>query len=220
MKNNRTIIITWVLALLPLLAVAILYSRLPGRIPTHWDINGTVTYGSKSTIWMVAGLSPVMAVLFGILPKIDPRRKNYAKFQDYYDGFRIVMLLFLLVLTGVILSESLSPGHISVGRVISICVGILFVYIGNILPKIKNNFFMGIKTPWTLSDPDVWNRSNRLGGRLFFWFGLAFTVGGLFLSETANFVILMLGVAAISALPALMSYVWYRQKSSEREDPS
>ncbi|MPM26009.1 Immunity protein SdpI [bioreactor metagenome] len=216
--NKRTIIITWLLALLPLAAVAVLYGRLPGRIPTHWDINGTVTYGSKSTIWMVAGLSPLMTVLFGVLPKIDPRRKNYAKFQEYYDGFRIVMLLFLLVLTGVILSESLSPGHISVGRVISICVGILFVYIGNILPKIKNNFFMGIKTPWTLSDPDVWNRSNRLGGRLFFWFGLAFAVGGLFLPETANFVILMIGVVAISALPTLMSYVWYRQKSSDKEE--
>jgi len=215
MTNKRTIIITWVLALLPLAAVAVLYSSLPGRIPTHWDINGTVTYGSKNTIWMVAGLSPLMAVLFGVLPKIDPRRKNYAKFQEYYDGFRIVILLFLLVLTGVILSESLSPGHISVGRIVPICVGILFAYIGNILPKIKNNFFMGIKTPWTLSDPDVWNRSNRLGGRLFFWFGIVFAVGGLFLPESVYFAILMIGVVAISGLPTLMSYVWYRQKSSK-----
>jgi len=212
MTNKRLQILIWVLALLPVVIVAIFYGRLPEQIPTHWNIDGTVTYGGKSTILMMAGLSPVMAILLRVMPKIDPRKKNYAKFQSYYDEFIVVLLLFLLMMVGVVLSESFLPGRISVGRVVTIAMGILFVFLGNLLPKIKNNFFMGLRTPWTLSDPDVWNRAHRLGGKLFFWFGLVIAASGLLLPETASFAIMMMAVLAISGVPAVMSYVWFRQK--------
>ncbi len=75
------------------------------------------------------------------------------------------MLLFLMLVNGIVLSESLYPGRISVGRVITSGVGILFVFLGNIMPKIKNNFFMGLRNPWTLSDPDVWNRATAWEAR-------------------------------------------------------
>lgn len=216
MVNKRTLLLIWVLALLPVAATALLYGILPARIPTHWNLDGSVTYSGKLEIWLIAGLSPVMALLLLLLPKIDPRRKNYLRFQRYYDGFIVVLMFFLLLMTGVILSESIRPGHISVGRAVTVAVGILFVFLGNLLPKVKNNFFMGFRTPWTLSDPDVWNRTNRLGGRLFFWFGLVIAAGGLFLPETANFAVLMAGVVVISALPAVMSLVWYRRRGRDQ----
>jgi len=212
MTNKRLQIFIWILALLPVVIVALLYGRLPAQIPTHWNINGTVTYGGKSTVLMMAGLSPLMAALLWVLPKIDPRRKNYDKFRTYYDGFIVALLLFLLMTDCVVLSESFRPGRISVGRVVTIAVGILFVFLGNLLPKVKNNFFMGLRTPWTLSDPDVWNRVHRLGGKLFFWFGLLIAASGLLLPETVSFAITMITAVVVSAVPAVMSYVWYRQK--------
>jgi uncharacterized membrane protein len=195
--------------------VGLLYGSLPAHIPTHWNIGGSVTYSGKSSILIIAGPSPVMAVLLRVMPKIDPRKENYAKFQGYYDGFIVVLLLFLLMMDGVILSESFWPGRISVGKVVTIALGILFVFLGNLLPKVKNNFFMGLRTPWTLSDPDVWNRAHRLGGKLFFWLGLVIILCGLLLPEVAAFVAIMIGVLIVSAVPAIMSYVWYRQKQRQ-----
>lgn len=218
MTNKRFWILIWVLALLPAVITAVLYARLPAMIPTHWNIDGSVTYGSKTTILMLAGMSPAMALLFWVLPKIDPRKKNYEKFRGYYDGFILVLMLFLLMMDGVVLSESLWPGHISVGRVVNMAVGLLFIFLGNLMPKVKNNFFMGVRTPWTLSDPDVWNRTNRLGGKLFFWFGLVITLGSLFLPETALFAIMMLGVLTVSAVPITMSFLWYRKKQGKDDE--
>lgn len=217
MTNKRLWILIWILALLPAAVTALLYSSLPAQIPTHWDLNGTVAYGAKSTVWMLAGLSPLMAVMFLILPKIDPRKKNYEKFKVYYDGFIVALLLFMLMMDGVVLSESLWPGRISVGRVVTIAIGILFVFLGNLMPKVKNNFFMGIRTPWTLSNPDVWNRANRLGGRLFFWFGLVIALSALLLSEKTTFFVMMAGVVVVSCVPIIMSYVWYRRKQDIEE---
>ena len=215
---NRRLMLSLVLALLPVLAVAALYGRLPDQVPIQWGLEGEVSYGPKVTLWGLALLSPGLLALLRVLPKVDPRRRNYARFQGCYDGFCLVLTLFLGGLVGVVLVESLRPGTISVGRVVTFCVGLLLVFLGNLLPKVKNNFFMGVRTPWTLSDPDVWNRANRLGGRCFFWFGLALAAGGLLLPEAVNFLLLLAGVAVVVILPGLMSYIWYQKKQKDPVD--
>lgn len=211
MKNKRNLIILWILALIPVLAVAVLYGRLPAEVPVHWSLDGTVSYGPKSTLWITALIPVAGAAFLPLLPKIDPRRQNYQKFQGYYDGFCIVFTLFMLLLNLVVLSESLHPGRISVAVVISAAVGILFMFIGNLLPKVKSNFFMGIKTPWALSDTDVWNKTHRLGGALFFISGLVMVVTSFWLGDVARFSLLMALVLVAAFLPTVMSYVWYRQ---------
>ena len=85
------------------------------------------------------------------------------------------------------------------------------------MPKFKSNFFAGTRTPWSLSDPDVWNRTQRLSGRIFFALGLALLPAGLLLPEEAMFAILLAGVAAVVIAPTVMSYLWYRQKHPEGE---
>ena len=212
MKNKRILLFAWVLALIPLVLVAVLYARLPAQIPTHWNLNGTVTYSGKAMAWLTAGLSPVLLLLLQVIPKLDPRKKNYERFRPYYDGFCLFLAAFLLALNGVTLSEALSPGRISVGKVVILMVGVLFLFLGNILPKFKSNFFAGIRTPWALDDPDVWNRTQRLGGILFAVTGLVMLLSGLLLPETVAFVLLMVCVAALLVVPILCSYLWYRQK--------
>ena len=122
------------------------------------------------------------------------------------------LLLFLLTLTAVTLVEALRPGTLSVGRVVTLALGVLLAFLGNRLPKVKSNFFLGFRTPWTLSDPDVWNRTHRAGGILFFALGAALVPCGLFLPEQAAFGVLLAGVLAAALTPVVLSYIWYRQK--------
>ena len=88
---------------------------------------------------------------------------------------------------GIALVEAFRPGTVSMGRVVSALVGLLFLFLGNLMGKVKPNFFMGIRNPWTLSDPDVWNRTHRLGGGLFFLAGLAAVVSAPLLPEQVTF---------------------------------
>ena len=165
MKNPNMRILTYLLAAASLLLAAVLYPKLPAQIPTHWDLDGTVTYGGRHMIFLTAGTGLPMALLFDILPKIDPRRQNYQKFGSYYDAFCVLIQLFMLVMNAVMITEALQPGTLSVPMVVMLGIGLLFLFIGNTMPKFKSNFYMGIKTPWTISSEEVWRKTHRLGGK-------------------------------------------------------
>ena len=204
----------WLLALLPFLLVAAVYSRLPDQVPMHWGFDGEINrYGSKNELWLMAALGPLFALLFQFLPRLDPRKRNYEKFQKYYDAFGVVITAFVTVTMGIALVEAFRPGTVSMGRVVSALVGLLFLFVGNLMGKIKPNFFMGIRTPWTISDPDVWNRAHRLGGGLFFLTGLVTVISALLLPEAVTFWVLLAGALAAALAPTVMSYLWYRKKS-------
>ncbi|WMJ84911.1 SdpI family protein [Oscillospiraceae bacterium LTW-04] len=212
MKMKKPVIfLVGVLALLPLALTAWFYPRLPATIPMHWNIDGTVRYDPKYNLWIVSALSPLLAVLFPVMAKIDPRRRNYQKFSAAYQGFMIVILLFFLMMNSIVISEALNPGRISVSTVVTIGVGLLFVFLGNIMPKIKSNFYMGARTPWTLSDPDVWFKTNRLSGYLFFISGIIICVCPFILTEKMTFIVLMAITVIVAVIPAVMSYLWYRK---------
>ena len=122
MKNRKLRILTYVLALAGILLAAVLYPSLPEQIPTHWDMDGNVTYGGRYTIFITAGMGLLFAVMFDVLPKIDPRRQNYEKFGSFYDLFCVLMELFLLIINGVIITETLRPGTVSVPMAITLSI--------------------------------------------------------------------------------------------------
>lgn len=212
MKSKKMRILVYVLAIIPVIALALLYGRLPEQIPTHWNLDGSVTYSGKETAWMLVLMAPVFSVLFDVLPHIDPRKSNYGRFGKYYDGFCVFMVLFFLVINGITLSEAMYPGKISVSTAVMLMVSVMFIFLGNMMPKIKSNFYFGIKTPWTLSDEDVWNKSQRLSGHLFFWGGLVMLLSTFLLSDYALFAVVMVFVVVTVVVPLVMSYVWYRKK--------
>ncbi|MCI8517426.1 MAG: DUF1648 domain-containing protein [Hungatella sp.] len=207
--------VIWILSLLPLVLAAAVYSRLPAQIPTNWGVNGEVSYGSKNNIWIIAGMSPLMAGLFQVLPAIDPKKKNYQKFPEVYQSFQLFMQVFLLVTTAIIITESFRPGTIHVSAVITAMCGILFMTFGNMLPKFRQNFFCGFKTPWALSDETVWNKTHRLGGRLMFGAGILGFAGAFLPDDRAKILLLVLPLTAATVIPYIMSYVWFRQISRE-----
>lgn len=216
MKSKRNIALMWGVSLVPVLILTVIYGKMPETVPTNFGFDGTINaYGPKSTLWMMAGLGPLMALLFQFLPKIDPRKRNYEKFQKYYDIFAIFMELFLLGIDSLLFVEILRPGTVSIGRAVTVLVCLLFLLIGNMLGKIKHNYFFGIRTPWTLSDPDVWNRTHRLGGRMWFVTGVVLLPCCLLLPEKVFFVLLMAGILGSSAVLFVLSYLWYRRKHRE-----
>lgn len=212
MKNKKLRMITYALAAVGLLITALVYRWLPDLIPTQWGYNGEVTYSPRRNIWICSGLLPLMAILFDFMPKIDPRRGNYVKFSTHYDSFCIFIQVFLLMMLGITLSESFYPGNISVGKIVTIIVGVLFMFFGNIMPKIKSNFYFGLKTPWTLSDEEIWRKTHRLGGKTMFAAGvLSLIIGWPLAGNRTSFIILAILLFSV-LIPILMSYIWWRQK--------
>lgn len=212
MKNKRSILLMWVLSLLPAILVLACSPFLPERVPIHWNLDGTVNYGPVWILWLLAALSPALALLFQFLPRIDPRRKNYEKFQGRYDTFGAAIPLLLLILMAITLSETFHPGRINVGRVVGLLIGVLFLFLGNMMGKVKSNYFVGCRTPWALADPDVWNKTQRLSGYVFFFSGLAAVPLSLLAREAvffwAFFTLLFGGIL----LTFGMSWKWYRDK--------
>ena len=158
----------------PLILIAVafgvslaVYGRLPDQVPVHWNWRGDVDrYGSRLE---GAFLLPVIALLlWGVmrgLPKIDPRRANYEKFSGTYDIVISAVVTLLVALHLLVLGYALGL-PIPLTRVIPAMVGILLMVIGNVLPRARSNWWIGIRTPWTLSSDRVWQETHRVGGYL------------------------------------------------------
>lgn len=214
MKSKKAILLMWIVSLLPFVLVAIAWPYLPERIPGHWGLNGQIDrYDAPATLWLMCAIGPLLSLGFQFLPRLDPKRENYEKFQPYYDFFGPLVPLLLLLCIAVTLSESLWPGRINVARAIGLMVGVLFLIIGNMMGKVKTNWFMGFRTPWALSDPDVWNKTQRLGGWTFFLSGLSALVLSLLAPEEIFFVVFFAILIVGLVLTYVMSWKWFREKN-------
>jgi uncharacterized membrane protein len=197
------------------IASAVVYSSLPGRIPTHWNLRGEVDdwSGRAWGAWMI----PVMLVfLWGLmrwLPSIDPRGSNYVKFGGAFEGIMLAVMLFMFGMHALVLREALGY-PVAVERVLPVGIGILFVVIGNLLPRARPNWFVGIRTPWTLSSDRVWEKTHRVGGRLFVAGGILMTVAGFFPGDYLPWVPgVVIAVCALGAV--IYSYLeWRKEKSA------
>jgi uncharacterized membrane protein len=190
----------------------IFYDKLPEEIPIHWNLKGEVdNYVSKP---FGAFLSPLLMVAIWLgmkfLPNIDPRRHNYKKFESSYEIAIGVLVTFAFVLQMAIILSSLGY-DISMDRIIMVMAGVMFVVIGNYLPKAKSNFFYGIKTPWTLSSEISWKKTHRLGGRLFVVSGLAIILSSLLFNETVRVVVMILTLLAVAIVPIWASYFYAKE---------
>lgn len=201
-----------VLAATLLFSLAV-YGQLPEIVPTHWNLQGQVD--GTSPRWQGVAFAPVAIVLtwvvLQVLPHLDPLRASYPRFEGtYYLVFNslIVFLGLVHVVTlGVALGWPISvPGAIGAGT------GVLFMILGNEMPRFQRNWFMGVRTPWTLADPDVWRRTHRVGGRLFVASGLALVVSQLSLPLEVSFIPLMIIIAILAiGLPTYSYWIWRRR---------
>lgn len=214
MKEQKQVALLWIAAFLPLVMVAAAWAWLPEAVPIRWGMNGEVdAYGGRWTLCLLALVSPLVLLMMRFTPQIDPKKENYQKFAGSYQAFQLGFCLFLDVVIGAMLAETLQPGTVSVAMVVQLMVAALLLFIGNMMPKFRQNYFCGIKTPWTLSSERVWTKTHRLGGRLHCAAGLA-ALAGAFLPPVGGFAVLMTAVLAASLVPLVMSYLWFRQEQA------
>jgi uncharacterized membrane protein len=191
----------------------------PAEIPVHWTVDGSVDgYGGK--IEGLLGL-PLLALaiylLMRYLPRIDPGRANYARFGGAYTTLRAGIVVLMAVLYGVILSSVLKH-PLDVSRVVPIAVGALFVLVGTVLGKIRPNWFVGIRTPWTMSSKISWVRTHRLGGWLFMALGVLFAATGTFKLGSFGFVVIGAVIAVVVILFGYSYVVW--KADPEKQPPA
>ena len=210
----KKIILMGTISLLILIAATLLtYDILPAQMPIHWDMSGKVDDFAPKHVF----LTMVFAITLGInvlgiaLPRIDPRRANYRRFEKAYVimfGMLDVMMLafFLITLGAASRSEALSPAFL-----IPMALGIVFIVLGNYMPLFRQNFFAGIKTPWALADEEVWNRTHRIGGRCWFACGFGFILIP-FLPDALKGALMMILIPIMTAVPFIGSYLIYHQK--------
>ncbi len=195
------------------LAITILsYPALPDRIPSHWNINGEVN-GYLAKPWGVLivplVMVPLTALLF-LLPRIDPLRENYAKFRRQYEGFILVFAAFFFIVQMQIILWG--PGYpVSPTLLFPLIAGALFIYIGSLLEHAEQNWFVGIRTPWTLSSGRVWKKTHARGGILFKIAGLVAIAGVLFGRYSLWFV--LVPVLAVSVDLVIYSYLEFRNET-------
>jgi len=208
---KRTSYVVWAIAAVAFLVAIAAYPYLPDTMPTHWGLSGKPDGWSPKSFgaFFVPGMIVLFAVLFPILERIDPKREQYKNFRKPWFAIQISFAAFFLYVEVLTFYAALVPAHNDiVGTGIPAGIGVLFIILGNYLGKIRQNWFIGLRTPWTLEDPEVWNKSQRLAGRMFVLAGILMLVSAFLVrSQVALFTILMVTVVAVSIVPIVYSYV-------------
>ncbi|MFI3141126.1 MAG: SdpI family protein [Clostridia bacterium] len=217
-ENKLIKIITPIFAFLPLISYILLYTSLPDQLPMNISLDGTVnSYGSKLEFLILPAITVVMYFVMKIVPKIDPKGKAYEKVAGFYSVFILFMTIFLGIVYLSMLCIVWEIQWLDVNFVIFILLGFLFLLIGNYMPRMKQNFTMGIKTPWTLSSEKVWNKTHRLSGYLFVLSSLPMFLMAFF-NGTIMFVLMSIVIAVAVIVPTVMSYVWYKEETKNSSE--
>ena len=163
---NKKLTKTWIVALIMLIVAIVGILIMPDIIPTHFGPSGEPDgWGTKYTVLMFPAITILVAVLAVPMMRLDPKEENYGRFEKYYYNFFFGFSLFFLAVE--VLNIVIAMGiNINMGMIMCLVTGLLMIFVGNMMPKIKQNFYFGIKTPWTLADEENWKATHKLAGPL------------------------------------------------------
>ena len=210
MKLRKSEIISLLIIMISFIIGISFYSLLPDKVASHWNARGEVDgYMSKfGGLFLMPIISLVLLLLFIIIPKIDPLKHNIEKFRKYFDGFIVLMMLFLFYLYILTILWNIGVRFNFVHLLVPI-FSIFFYYCGILIQKAQRNWFIGIRTPWTLSNEEVWNKTHKIGGKLFKIAGIISLIGILLPEYALFFVICPLIIASL--FPVIYSYFAYQK---------
>jgi uncharacterized membrane protein len=175
---DKTILAAFVIVILSFAVSIYVQPQLPQQIASHWNAQGQVDgYMSKETgLFLMPLISLGLLILFLLIPKIDPLRKNIEKFRAHYIGLMLLMVSFFFYIHLVTILWNLGVAF-NMSLTIIPALSVLFFYLGIVLENARMNWFVGIRTPWTLSNEKVWNKTHKLGGKLFKGSGIVALLG-------------------------------------------
>ena len=215
--TRKYFLIGFALLVACLLATAILYPHLPSQIPTHWNAQGQVDhYGAKWTLLVVnPAIMLGMLGMFAVLPWLSPRHFEVDTFRATYLYIMLVFLAFFAYFHGLELWGAVS-GHVQISKAILGGICLLFALLGNVLGKVRRNFYIGIRTPWTIAEERVWNATHRFAAKTFVIGGFVALVLAL---AGAPFWGPLIALMAGAVVPAVYSLVYYKQLERRGEIP-
>jgi len=188
-----------------------LYPQMPEKMASHWNAKGEVD-GYMPKFWglfLMPIISLLIFLLFIAIPKIDPLKQNIEKFRKYYDGFVVLMIAYLFYIY--LLTLLWNTGiRFSIVQPLVPAMSILFYYIGILVENAKRNWFIGIRTPWTLSSEKVWEKTHKIGGKLFKIAGIIAFIG-IFFQDYAIFFILI-PIISVAFYTITYSYFEYQKE--------
>lgn len=217
--------LSWRSEILPLTCITamfilaiIAWPHAPESIPIHWGISGEPdNYAGKFFGLLGAPLIALgVYALFIVLPRLDPKRENYSRFWTRYLFIRTVIIM---VLAGIKVVTFLWVMGIDVNMTVAVfmIVGFLLIILGNYMGKLRPTWFIGIRSPWTLSSEESWNKTNRLGGWMFVVIGLGMVIAAPFQEKIANYILIGLGIACILYLYVYSYLVWKKDPDARSE---
>jgi len=193
------------------------FQHFPARVPSHWNINGEVD-GYSGKFWgafMIPFMMVGMYLLFLVLPYFDPKKDQYVDFAGVYHKFKDLIVTFLFILFSLTGLNGLGY-KIDIGFYIPLMVGMMFVILGTLLKNLKMNWFLGIRTPWTMSSETVWNKTHELSSRVL-------TISGLLMAATVlvsvkfKIALFILAIALLVFGLPVYSYILYAKERKAKK---
>jgi uncharacterized membrane protein len=189
------------------------YPLMPDRVASHWNTAGELD-GTMPRFWgliLVPLIMYAFSALLAVLPRIDPLRHNYRKFQDAYEGFILVFVLFLFCIQVQIILWGLGV-PVSPNLTMPVMIGALFIALGFLIEHAEPNWFFGIRTPWTLSSASVWKKTHRMGAGLFKLAGVVSIIGAL--AGRYAYLFILVPLIAVAIFTVLYSYTEFKKEQA------
>lgn len=200
---------------LPFVYLLFIWNHLPSTIPVHWNINGEIDrYGNKLQLLLVPILLPLVTYLiFLIIPKIDPKNK-LNQMGSKLQSLKLWMTAIMSILSIFIIYSAKNQSITNPNNMI-LLIGLLYIVLGNYFKTVKPNYFIGIRTPWTLENEYIWKETHKLGGVMWFVAGIIVVLSSLFIQHELMHRIFLIITVVISIIPLLYSYLLHiKQKKS------
>ncbi|MBR2577318.1 MAG: SdpI family protein [Erysipelotrichaceae bacterium] len=216
-KNKIKIIITGLLTLVPIFVALAMWDKLPDTVPVHWNMNGEAdNYWSKTGALIGMPFILLAVHVISIFVTVaDPKRKNISD-----TAFSMVLFIcpaMSIIISAIEMNYALGR-EVSVNRIVMLIMGVLFIVLGNYLPKSRRNYTVGIKVPWALNSDNNWNATHRFGGFVYILIGLISLILGLLpgISGDALWIYLIVLLVAATA-PVIYSFIYYIKYEKEEE---
>ncbi|WP_452221894.1 SdpI family protein [Lacinutrix salivirga] len=200
-----------IIVAIPFAYLAYLWNDLPETVPIHWNEKGEIDgYGSKITLWLIPILLPLLVfILFSIIPKIDPKGQ-IKKMGNKYGLVKFLLTTFMSVLAIFIIYSSKSQS-LTNPKIILLFIGFLYLILGNYMKTFKPNYFVGVRTPWTLENETVWKATHKMAGKLWLIGGLSIIILSMVLSTESIFTVFIVITIIIAVIPIVYSYLKFKK---------
>ena len=203
----------WLLMAVPFVYLALVWAQLPESVPTHFNAQGEADdYSAKSSlVWLLLFTQVMPFFLLKYVPQLDPKRKP-EEFGQNYQRLRLILVLFMSAIGCIIVMAAYQK--VDMALILPVLLSALFAGIGNYISTTKPNYFVGIRTPWTLESEEVWRKTHRLGGRMMFWVGFACLLLSFLLPASIRMPLILVLLVGSTLVPTVYSYFAYRQSKA------